>query len=400
MQELNNNGAYAHGLDGQLAEPDWPQLTGNEIRGVLRNYPALGQPGKVLMVSPRPFSAASVVATETQDVFIKRHHVSVRNEDGLREEHRFMQHLRAHGAAVPRVFIAESGESAIKVGEWVYEVHESPRGLDVYREAISWTPFLSAGHARSAGQTLARLHQASSGYSAPPRRGRQLIAGFTIYASPDPATELDRYVAARPALGAYLAERSCREEALHLLEPFHLELLPLLPYLAPLWTHNDLHASNLLWSDESTDAHAVAVIDFGLADRTNAVHDLAHAIERSIVDWLALVNHPERPEDVAIHYEHLFALLDGYESVRPLAREESMALAPMMALCHAEFALSETDYFLGVLHSEEKAWYACEGYLVAHARWFRGPGSRLLDALRDRAAKRERAVCGMGTGQE
>ncbi len=27
----------------------------------------------------------------------------------------------------------------------------------------------------------------------------------------------------------------------------------------------------------------------------------------------------------------------------------------MTALCHAEFALTEADYFLGVLHSEEKA---------------------------------------------
>ena len=105
------------------------------------------------------------------------------------------------------------------------------------------------------------------------------------------------------------------------------------------------------------------MIDFGLADRTNAVHDLAHAIERNIVDWLALVNDPAHPEDVAVHYDHLFALLDGYESVRPLTREESMALAPMLALCHAEFALSETDYFLSVLHSEEKALVRLRGLL-------------------------------------
>jgi Ser/Thr protein kinase RdoA (MazF antagonist) len=94
---------------------------------------------------------------------------------------------------------------------------------------------------------------------------------------------------------------------------------------------------------------------------------------------------------VAVYYEHLFALLDGYESVRPLSREESFALAPMLALCHAEFALSETDYFLSVLHSEEKAWYACEGYLVLHARWFRGPGDNFLDALRTWAARKQAA---------
>jgi GNAT superfamily N-acetyltransferase len=82
-------------------------------------------------------------------------------------------------------------------------------------------------------------------------------------------------------------------------------------------------------------------------------------------------------------------LLDGYESVRRLSDGEARALAPMLALCHAEFALSETDYFLSVLHSEDKAWYACEGYLVAHSRWWRGAGAKLLDALRRWAERRE-----------
>ena len=69
-----------------------------------------------------------------------------------------------------------------------------------------------------------------------------------------------------------------------------------MPALPPLWTHNDLHASNLLWSDAGGDARAMAIIDFGLADRTNAVHDLAQAIERNIVEWITLVNDPTHPE--------------------------------------------------------------------------------------------------------
>jgi len=101
-----------------------------------------------------------------------------------------------------------------------------------------------------------------------------------------------------------------------------------------------------------------------------------------MIDWLALINDPEHPADVQVHYDHLAALLDGYESLRRLSGAESLALAPMLALCHAEFALSETDYFLSILHSEEKAWYACEGYLVLHAQWFRGAGGALLDWLR------------------
>ena len=191
-----------------------------------------------------------------------------------------------------------------------------------------------------------------------------------------PAAELERYLAARPALAAHQAVRRVRRNRrLICSRHFTPSLAPLLPALAPLWTHNDLHASNLLWSDAGEDAHATAIIDFGLADRTNAVHDLAHAIERNIVEWLrSLVarSRASHPEDVPVHFDHLHALLDGYESVRPLAEDEAAALAPMTALCHAEFALSEADYFLGVLHSEDRAAMAYDGWLVGHARWFRG----------------------------
>jgi Ser/Thr protein kinase RdoA (MazF antagonist) len=158
-----------------------------------------------------------------------------------------------------------------------------------------------------------------------------------------------------------------------------------------LWTHNDLHASNLFWSDLSENAQATAIIDFGLADRTNAVHDLANAIERNIVEWLVLVADPAHPDDVPIHSDHLKAQLEGYESIRPLSAEETTALAPMTALCHAEFALSEADYFLGVLRSEEKAQMAYDGWLVGHARWFRSSaGKRLLNAIQQWAATRDR----------
>jgi Ser/Thr protein kinase RdoA (MazF antagonist) len=315
-------------------------------------------------------------------VFIKRHHRTVRDREGLLEEHRFVQHLLSHGLSVPRVIATDSGETAIERGEWTYEVHETPPGIDLYEEAISWTPFRCASHARSAGEALARLHLASQGFAAPARKPRPLVASFSIFAAAHPHAAFEQYVADRPALAEDGDTRTNFEGALELLAPFHEQLLSSLPALKSLWTHNDLHASNLFWSDRSNDARAVAIIDFGLADRTNAVYDLAHAIERNIVEWLALVRAPQSPEAVPVHLDHLRALLQGYECVRPLSNAEVAALAPMTALCHAEFALTEADYFLGVLHSEEKARVASDDYLVGHARWFRGAGgARLLDAL-------------------
>jgi Ser/Thr protein kinase RdoA (MazF antagonist) len=374
-------------MDGTLVPPDWPPLTLDEVRALLAQFPALGRPERILTESPRPFSAAGVVATKETRVFIKRHHQSVRDREGLLEEHRFLAHLLAHGAPVPRVFASAAGETAIAIGDSICEVHEIPAGVDIYEEAISWTPFRTVAHAHSAGQALARLHIAARDFAAPPRKPRPLVASFTIFAARDPIAAMARYLGARPPLARHAAIRVCAAQAIDLLTPFHAELAPLLPALAPLWTHNDLHASNLFWSDQSPNARATAIIDFGLADRTNAVHDLAHAIERNIVEWLTLVQNAKQPP--AVHLDHLDALLDGYESIRPLTAEEAAALAPMTAVCHAEFALSEADYFLGALHSEEKAVAAYDGWLVGHAQWFLSDAGReLLDALRRRAKAR------------
>ena len=372
----------AHGMDGTLVEPDWPSLTLAELRSLLAHFPELGAPQEILTVSPRPLSAAGVVRTSHRKVFVKRHHRSVRDCEGLLEEHRFLAHLLKAGAQVPRVLASESGGTAIESGEWTYEVHEIPTGVDLYGDAISWTPFRTAAHAHAAGQALARLHIAAQGFDAPRRKPQPLVASFTIFVAADPAIALERYLTARPPLASNAAVRVCCKQALQLLAPFHARLLPLLPALSPLWTHNDLHASNLLWSCSNDDARATAIIDFGLADRTNAVHDIANAIERNIVEWLQLVADPSHPDDVTVHLDHLRALLDGYDSVRTLAAEEAAALAPMTALCHAEFALSEADYFLGVLHAPDRAPMAYDGWLVGHARWFRcAAGRKLLDAI-------------------
>src|SRR3954453_19011304 len=231
--------AITHGLDGRLVEPDWPPLTLNELQVLLDQYSFLGNPLELLSVSPRPLSAAAVVATDRAPIFVKRHHSLVRNQEALGEEHRFMAHLRSNGIAVPRVFALDIGETAIQFGEWIYEIHEVAQGVDLYKDAISWTPFRSVNDAHAAGLALARFHEAAGGYDAPPRRNRQLVAGFTVFSSPRPGEELDRYVESRPALREYLHTRTCRDEAFALLLPFHAQLTPLLPSLAPLWTHND-----------------------------------------------------------------------------------------------------------------------------------------------------------------
>jgi Ser/Thr protein kinase RdoA (MazF antagonist) len=377
-----------HGLDGSFVEPDWPNLTLQEVDQLLRKYPAAEKASAILTVSPRPFSAASVVSTPHGKVFVKRHHASVRSEADLLEEHRLLRHLHQRDAIVVAPLADADGKTVTSTAEWTYEVHPFAPGIDLYEEAHSWTPFLSAAHARSAGRALARLHAASAGYAAPARVTRTLVTSFTIFSQENPWTQLDRYVNERPQLLAYLENYPWREQIQQAFAEHHHALRPYLSSLEPLWTHNDFHASNLFWSDASPQAEVSAIIDFGLADRTNAIHDIATAIERNAVRWLEI----ETGTDV-VHFDHIDAFLAGYESLRPLSQREAEAIGALLPLVHAEFALSEADYFIRVLQSPQKAEVAYTTFLLGHANWFlTDAGKRLREHLSRWALGQRRSV--------
>jgi Ser/Thr protein kinase RdoA (MazF antagonist) len=364
--------------------PDWPPLTVAEVAGLLHHYPGVGAVRGILSHSPRPFSAASVVATAGGAVFVKRHHARVRTAAQLADEHAFMDHLRRQGIPVCDVLATDTGGRALTLPlgdrDWTYEVHGLAPGLDVYRDALSWTPFHDVAHAHAAGMAMARLHQAAAGFDRPHRAGQALVSGFTLFASDDPLAAMADYMAARPALADYLSTRPWRRDTQRLLLPFHDALRPHLASLAPLWTHNDLHASNLTWTGTGPAATVAAVLDFGLADRTTALYDLATAIERNTVEWLALTEGREP----TVHRDQVAALLAGYHAVSPLDAGRRRALAALLPLVHAEFALAETDYFHGITHSVENAGLAYEGYFLGHAAWFHGAdGQGLLAHIRD-----------------
>lgn len=373
-----------HGMGTETVAPDWPAITAAEADALLRRYPGLGAAGRLVWLSPRPLSAAAVVETARGDrVFVKRHHVAVRSVDGLLEEHRFLEYLASRGAPVVTVLTDADGASVVADGDWTYEVHTVGHGRDLYRDAISWSPFTGLGHARAAGRALAELHEAARGYDAPARIAQPLVAGFHVFGAADPLAAAEAYAAARPHVAAELAGRPWRADLERWHLPFHERLRPHLAALEPLWTHNDLHASNLLWRDGSV----ATVIDFGLADRAFAVHDLAVAIERNAVEWLALdaaadAVHTDAVHTDAVHIDAALALIEGYSEVRKPTDAERAALPDLLALCHADYALSEIDYFRGVTGSAPNTELAYR-YLVDHTAWFAGPGgTRFLDRLR------------------
>jgi len=368
-----------HGMGTELAEPDWSPLTGAEVRAVLAHYPGGGREVRVAWHSPRPMSAAALVRRGGETLFVKRHDVRVRTAGQLAAEHAFAGHLRARGVPVPEVLHTGSGRSAVVRGGAVYEVHRTAPGIDLYRDAMSWTPFTSLGHARAAGAALARLHRAAASFRRAARPPAVLTSSCAIITAADPVEAVGRLAARRPGLGRYLAGRRWQDD----LTRYHLPVIrraaPLLAAQRPQWAHGDWHPSNLTWTSAGPDAGVAGVFDLGLANRTFVAHDLATAIERSTVSWLGLEATGKAEADL----DAVGALLDGYRSAAPLDAAGLAALTEVLPVVHLEYALSETEYFADVVHSPGNVILAYDGYLVGHTRWFEGPeGSALLDHLR------------------
>jgi len=366
-----------HGLAEEAVSPDWPPITQAEAGALMTRYGLSATDAAILWHSPRPLSAAALVRTRERTWFVKRHHHSVRTTASLAEEHAFMARLRAAGVPVPVVLVDQEGLTAPSIGEWTYEVHARAEGLDIYREATSWSPLLDLGHARTAGTMLARLHAAADGHAAGQRSTHLLVARSEVIASDDPLATLAAQLPSRPGLATYLAQRDWRTEIGRTLAPFHPQAQPRLAAQPPLWTHGDWHVSNLCWSDAGSQAAITAVLDFGLAARTFALFDLATAIERNAVAWLAL----ERGD--AAYPDTARALIEGYRGQRPLSAADVHLLADLLPLVHVDFALSEVEYFTEVTRSPANADVAYHTFLRGHAAWFAtSPGRALLDAIR------------------
>jgi Ser/Thr protein kinase RdoA (MazF antagonist) len=295
--------------------------------------------------------------TSGETLIVKRLPRALRTPAALAEEHGFMDHQRERGIPVPKAWTAGTR------GEFTYEVQEVGRGEDLYQDTFSWSPYQSLPHAAESGALLGRFLSAAAGYDAPRRPARPLVGRFRVFAEPDPITAIERLAADRPALGGFLADRDWRSDVERIHLAAHARLRPYLDDLEPLWTHNDWHGTNLLW----TGSRPTAVIDFGLADRTTAVHDICTALERFAVDWISVRD--GGPANVEFTLAEGFVL--GMSQTRAMTDAERRALPFLFPLVHAEYELSEIDYFLSVVPDgrPEEAEIAYRDYFLGHTEW-------------------------------
>lgn len=357
---------YGHGM-GLAPEPkDWKHLQLEDIRALQHFYPTLQGEIEIVWHSPRPFSSAARIKIDEQLLFIKRSHCSFRGVDDLEQEHAFIAHLAQKGLQVPDV-IAHPQGTALQIGEWVYEVHAQADAIDLYVDQLSWKPFLYTEHAAQAGMILAKFHQAASTYRQKQKRHAQyLIPSPSLLEQPCILDAIHDRIAQSQGLRHYFKKQIFDPQILHEIARIHACIHAHFVKLPPIWTHNDLHASNLLWEGQGPNAKAKMVIDFGLCNLSSAAYDLAIAVERNFIDWLNL---NENQQNIQIDEAGLQAFLSAYAKTR-LDHDALKLLPQLLQIVHVDFALSELEYFVEITKNPSHADAAYWHWLVSHTQWF------------------------------
>ncbi len=369
-----------HGMGSELEEKDWVNIRLQDLEDLAAAYAVLQGKREITWHSPRPYSSAAIVKTASAEYLIKRSHQSFRSVDDLHQEHQFIQHLAHQGIAVSVLLPNHAGHTATACGAWVYEVHQKLQADDLYAEHQSWKTFFSPQHAQAAGQFMARMHAAALDFDQPVRRTKYLLSNQRLLDQDDLVLAIEQRISNSAGLSEYFQNHLLSETFKAQIRHFHQAFKTTLPKMTSLWTHNDLHASNLLWCDASAQADVAAVIDFGLSDRTTIAYDIAVAIERNFVDWLQL--HEQGQADISIDHLGLAGFVQGYIAAKGDVQQLAQVVN-ILPLVHIDFALYELEYFVEITRNFSHA-DAAFAYLIEHTAWFDAPyGQQFLARVAD-----------------
>jgi homoserine kinase type II len=252
-----------------------------------------------------------------------------KTEDDVAWEGELCAHLASRGAPVPVPLAA---------GAQRYLVH---RGL-----LVSGFAWIDGGHraphqvttddARAVGAALARMHTAGDDFPRPRRAGiytwpkiRARYDGFATSADAHLADAIAILGEELAWIGAREGERAAARRGV---------------------IHGDLFRDNVLWDDHGLRA----ILDFEQASDGSFAYDLAVTLN----DWAW---------DVGPRAEVARALVDGYQTVRPLDEMERRALPIEVRAAAVRFTITRiTDVYLPGIANPEKDFRA---YLARVGAW-------------------------------
>ncbi len=180
----------------------------------------------------------------------------MRDHAGLMEEHRLLHFLAGRTDLVKAPLMNRDGQSVACTGDWTYEVHPVADGLDDMRRRFRGRRFCTPGMHGRRGERWGNCTERLRGMTGNAERHSRWLGSFSIFGggleshskSEGPVERMEGYLAVRPMLRAYAEQREWRRAFAEVLMPFYERLEPWLKELTPLWTHNDLDASNLTWT--------------------------------------------------------------------------------------------------------------------------------------------------------
>ncbi|GAB3660636.1 protein kinase family protein [Glycomyces tarimensis] len=261
------------------------------------------------------------IATDAGDLVVREYLRS--GAERVRAELRLVDFLARSGFPTPGPLIADTGEPLI----------DDERPIAVFPFVPGDVPAeLTVPLAERCGEALARMHA--------------LTADWDDEALP----ELDRIGLLRQAIEARPDLDGVEEwhESLRKFLERHEDDLARIGALPAGPLHHDLHRQNLLVED----GELTAVLDFDEVNRGPLVIDLARA-------WCYLaVDGPDR----RLPPEHAYAVVRGYERVRPLGDDERELLPvafDLAALVDAAGFITWAAADLGLAHVDE-----CESWMV------------------------------------
>ncbi|USR79676.1 phosphotransferase enzyme family protein [Arcanobacterium pinnipediorum] len=371
-----------------VVEQKWPAITQAEIAhyssrivsdlGVLSTTHVSP---RIVRHSHRPMAAGCEVdlGPDLPHIFVKRYLPALYPIRQLQAQHDFTTYLHSSGFPTPPLVLTEQDDGEIASvmrfasdsGEWIYEATYAGVGEDRYRNTRSWAGPNTLQEAHKIGQIAGMLANVSENYPAHDPGMSAYDNRFQLLLS-DPLQALPDFLESHPAVKAFISTHGYDIESdLDLPRQLSEDIDPTIPQQ---WTHGDLHCSNMLWDKEQV----TSVIDFGLAAVNPRIFDLAIAIERHAIDWLAI------SAGGNVHARHDIAaeIISGYLDHVHLTAAERASLAPMLALTQVEAGLHFLEYYAQAPVDASIAHWSYNEYFRGHTAWFVSrPGQQFLSHI-------------------
>lgn len=289
--------------------------TAPDIQAVLRDYPLLAP-----AVLPRTEAGyindnRVIIDVATSARYLLRSYSSIRDEDRLRFQLSFQEHLRASGFPVAPIVRTKGGDAFTKQNGTYWALFGFVDGYEY--------DFASLAQTHEAGRRLAQFSVVANSYCGP---AVEPYFDSSLWSAPL-STHISRAIMLSDDHEARLTARYSdpkyvddldffsrwRCEARQVWPPERLSALPV------SWLHCDYHGRNMVFLGDGL----AALLDFDFVVRGPRAYDVGRAL---------FVFARERRGSTTLRPEFCRAFLEGFESEQPLTDEELRSLAYMAVL--------------------------------------------------------------------